>query len=192
MSFMSQNQHKPTHTPTSYNPSKSLLLCKKAHKIGFYLSSGLEYLGFDSIPYLKYFISPSLSSTLLIPCGCVFSDLAEQRLFQGHVAGGSEPAQTGGSVCWSDHTGQRTPAVAPTGRYRRVCVCVFKYQRVPAVSQSAVCQSPVCCLFMHVSLGVTAPSPVPLCCLPVSRCAKAPVRVHRGCRVHGHLPCRLV
>lgn len=44
-----------------------------------------------------------------------------------------------------------------------------------------------------VCICVTVPSPLlSLRCLPISRCAEASVRVHRGCRVHGHLPCRLV
>uniref|UniRef100_A0A8D3A022 Scm like with four mbt domains 2 n=1 Tax=Scophthalmus maximus TaxID=52904 RepID=A0A8D3A022_SCOMX len=66
-------------------------------------------------------------------------DMAEQRLCQGHVAGGGQPSPAVGGVCGSGHAGQRTPAVAPTGR-----------------------------------------------------CGEAPVRVHRGRGVHGHLPRRLV
>lgn len=79
------------------------------------LASG--YLRLDPCSECK--INP-LSPTLV----CVRSDMAEQRLCQGHVAGGSEPSPTSWGVCGSGHTGQRTPAVAPTGRYIRLCVSV--------------------------------------------------------------------
>lgn len=149
------------------------------------LASG--YLRLDPCSECK--ISP-----LSLPLVCVRSDMAEQRLCQGHVAGGSEPSPTGWGVCGSGHTGQRTPAVAPTGRYIRFCVsvcvqwglsvrdsCCVPEWRWGREKKTAVC---VC---------VTVPSPLlSLRCLPISRCAEASVRVHRGCRVHGHLPCRLV
>ena len=63
--------------------------------------------------------------------------MAEQRLCQGHVAGGGEPSPASGGVCGSDHTGQRTPAVAQTGRYTLLCVseCVH----VCASAQARVC-----------------------------------------------------
>lgn len=93
------------------------------------LASG--YLSVDHCPECKI---NSVSSSV---CVFVCLDLAEQRLCQGHVAGGGKPSPASRGVCGSDHTGQRTPAVAPTGRYRRVWWGGgIRCQRTPAVSQT--------------------------------------------------------
>lgn len=98
--------------------------------------------------YLRSDHCPECKLILLGACGCV--DPAEQRLCQGHVAGGGKPSAASRGVCGSDHTGQRTPAVAPTGRYWCACVCVLD-----PVSADSCYSGFVCSLYTGVPKSVS-------------------------------------
>jgi len=99
---------------------KTVLLLRK-------LSPTSGHLRLDHCPEFKV-NSDSFSLPFFLFCVC--SDMAVSNLCQGHVVGGGESSPAGGGVCGSDHTGQRTPAVAPTGRYRLLCVCMCVCLRV--------------------------------------------------------------